>query len=154
MKTALQPVAIILVALSVLAGPNAALADKPVRSSPVGRMVDTLNPANWKMPSMKMPKFSSILPARDEKARIKKKKDSLMDEVTQTASNSWRKTKETLNPKKLNPVRFFSASAKTPSTKTRDKKPGFLGSLFQPKPQPAAQDQTVTDFLGLAKPKG
>ena len=110
------------------------------------RLVNGLNPANWKMPD-----FKSILPGQDEKTRIKKKKDGLMTEMTTTASNSWTKTKEVLDPQKLNPARMFSASNKTNSTREEPAKPGFFRSLFTPDP-PEKKDLTVTDFLGRSRP--
>lgn len=106
-----------------------------------------LNPANWKMPSFKMPSFGNLMPGSDEKARITKKKDGLFQEVGQSASNSWKKTKEVFNPQKLNPTKFFTASSRTPA----EKKPGFFSSLFTP--QPAEKDSgTVTDFLRQDRP--
>lgn len=139
------------VATPHFASPNTVGADEVVPQGPVARVAHTLNPTNWKMPQFfKMPKFSGILPAREEKARIRKKKDSLVDEVSKTASRSWAKTKETLNPKNLNPIRFMPASAKKPSNQ-KPKEPGFFGSLFAPDPQPQ-RPGTVNDFLGQKKP--
>ncbi|KAA1259345.1 hypothetical protein LF1_18770 [Rubripirellula obstinata] len=110
-----------------------------------------LNPANWKMPSFKMPSFQNLMPGTDEKARITKKKDGLFQEVGQTASNSWKKTKDVFNPQKLNPTNFFTASSRTPASKTAEKKPGFFSSLFTP--QPAEKESgTVTDFLRQDRP--
>ena len=109
-----------------------------------------LNPANWKMPSFKMPTFQNLMPGTDEKARITKKKDGLFQEVGQTASNSWKKTKEVFNPQKLNPTNFFTASSRTPSS-TSEKKPGFFSSLFSPAPAEKASG-TVTDFLRQDRP--
>ncbi|MDA8743826.1 hypothetical protein N9N28_04245 [Rubripirellula amarantea] len=105
-----------------------------------------LNPMNWKMPEFKMPSFKALLPGEEEKTRIKTKKDGLFSEVTQTASNSWNRTKEALNPQKLNPTRFFTASSKTPSTETEETKPGFFQSLFMG-PAETKEPETVTDFL-------
>ncbi len=146
--------AIVLAAgLAFVLGANTSMADHPVKPSPVGQMVETLNPVNWRMPKWQMPKFSGILPAKEEKVRIKKKKDSLFDEVKQTASKSWQRTKEVFNPQKLNPTRFLPASAKMPSSKPPKDEPGFFGSLFAPPPAPQ-NPRTVTDFLGQEKPKG
>ena len=116
--------------------------------TPIVRMVSGLNPMNWKLPN-----FREMLPAQEEKARIKKKKDGLFDEVTQTASRSWNRTKEVLNPQKLNPVNFFPASARTPSSKQTEKaEPGFFRSLFAPAEEPADDNATVTDFLRQSRP--
>ena len=109
-------------------------------------LLGPLNPANWKMPS-----FQTFMPGADEKARITKKKDGLFQEVGQTVSNSWNRTKEVFNPQKLNPTNFFTASSKTPSTTSSESKPGFFSSLFSP--QPAADESgTVTDFLRQDRP--
>lgn len=120
--------------------------------SPMGQLASGLNPMNWKMPQWKMPNFREMLPAQEEKARIKKKKDGLVSEVTQTASNSWNRTKAALNPQKLNPVNFFTASARTPSTQpSKPAKPGFFQSLFAPA-EPPKDNSTVTDFLRQSRP--
>ncbi len=129
-------------------------ADEVNRPSPVRRMVDTMNPTKWQMPTfLKMPKFSGILPAKQDQTRIKKKKDGLMEDVTQTASSSWKRTKEVFSPQNLNPIKFFPASAKTPSPAKADEGPGFFGSLFAPRPQPQ-RPSTVNGFLGQEKPRG
>ena len=119
----------------------------------IGQMASGLNPMNWKMPQWKMPNFRGMLPAQEEKARIKKKKDGLLSEVTQTASNSWSRTKDALNPQKLNPANFFTASARTPSTSEKEEtKPNFFSSLFTPAEEPADSNATVTDFLRQSRP--
>jgi len=120
---------------------------KTTDPTPIGRMVSGLNPMNWQMPN-----FRDMLPAQEEKARIKKKKDGLFDEVTQTASRSWNRTKQVLNPQKLNPVNFFPASARTPSSKqTKKAEPGFFRSLFTAAEEPN-DNATVTDFLRQSRP--
>ncbi len=119
---------------------------KTTDPTPIGRMVSGLNPMNWKMPN-----FREMLPGQEEKTRIKKKKDGLFDEVTQTASRSWNRTKEVLNPQKLNPVNFFQTSARTPSTQTEKAEPGFFRSLFTPAEEPD-DNATVTDFLRQSRP--
>ena len=123
-----------------------ASADTVIGPSPMTRLVNGLNPANWKMPD-----FRSILPGQEEKTRIKKKKDGLMSEVTTTASNTWTKTKEVFDPQKLNPARMFPASARTPSKREESTKPGFFRSLFTPDP-PEKDVSTVTDFLRQSRP--
>lgn len=125
---------------------STARADELVPPTPMQRLVNGLNPANWTMPN-----FRSILPGQDEKARIKKKKDGLFTEVSDTAANSWAKTKEMFNPQKLNPARMFPASARTPSSREASNKPGFFQSLFSP--QPAEKEvTTVNDFLKQSRP--
>jgi hypothetical protein len=122
--------------------------DTVLEPTPMQQIAHGLNPANWRMPQWKMPDFRSWLPGNDEKARIKKKKDGLVDEVSATASNSWNKTKRALNPQKLNPVNFFPASSRTPSArKVEESKPGFFRSLLAPQPPPPTKSPTVTDFL-------
>ena len=125
---------------------------KTTDPTPIGQMAAGLNPMNWKMPEWKLPNFRELLPAQEEKARIKKKKDGLVDEVTQTASRSWNRTKRALDPQKLNPANFFTASARMPSkTPPKKSEPGFFRSLFSPAP-PADQNATVTDFLRQSRP--
>jgi len=128
---------------------NAQTEEQP---STVGKLVHGLNPLNWSMPQWKMPDFRSILPDREEKTRIKKKKDGLFSEVTKTASNSWEKTKAAFDPEKLNPIRMFPASARTPSNRSEPKEPGFFRSLFTPAPR-ENEIETVNDFLRQSRPQ-
>ncbi len=123
-----------------------ASADEVIEPSPMSQLVSGLNPANWTMPQWKMPDFRSIMPGQEEKVRIKKKKDGLFTEVKTTASNSWTKTKQVLDPQKLNPARMFPASTRTPSRQTEPAKPGFFQSLFTPAP-PVKKPSTVNEFL-------
>lgn len=126
--------------------------NKTTDPTPIGRMAAGLNPLNWKMPEWKLPNLRALLPAQEEKASIKKKKDGLVEEVTQTASRSWNRTKKALNPQKLNPVNFFPASARMPSSNSTQKtEPGFFRSLFMP-PPPEPDNATVTDFLRQSRP--
>lgn len=129
-----------------------ASADTLVEPSPMARMVSGMNPANWTMPEWKMPNFRSILPGQDEKTRIKKKKDGLFSEVSTTASNSWTKTKQVLNPQKLNPARMFTTGAKTPAVKSQPAKPGFFRSLFTPDP-PDKEVKSVSDWMRQSRPQ-
>ncbi|NND96928.1 MAG: hypothetical protein HKN47_06320 [Pirellulaceae bacterium] len=128
-----------------------ATADEYQAQTPVGRMMQGLNPQNWKMPS-----FRSLLPGQSEKDRIVTKKDSLVTEVKNTAQRSWTRTKTTLNPMKLIPVGFRTPSADSaPAPTTESSGPGFFGSLFGGKSEPAAEVQpetTVNDFLRQTKP--
>ncbi len=142
----------LIVAATATISANQAAADHIVKPGPVKTVTHNLNPTNWRMPKWKMPKFGSILPQKEEKARIVKKKESLFDEVKTTTANTWNRTKEALNPQKLNPARMFPASAKLPS-KPKKKEPGFWSNLLAPyPPQQETSDQTMTDFLGLDKP--
>ena len=123
-----------------------AVADELVSPTPMQRIAHGLNPVNWRMPD-----FRSLLPGQEEKTRIKKKKDGLFTEVSETASNSWTKTKEMFNPQKLNPARMFPASSRTPSNKEAADKPGFFQWLFTPEP-PEKEVSTVNDFLRQSRP--
>ena len=132
--------------------PNAR-AGTVVEPTAMQQIAHGLNPANWRMPQWKMPNFRALLPGNDEKARIKKKKDGLMDEVGATASNSWNKTKRALDPQKLNPVKYLPASSRTPAAKKKEEsKPGFFRSLLSPQPPAPKPSSTVTDFLRQPRP--
>jgi len=155
MKTTANPITIGAAALTLFlfADHRIAAADTVVEPSPIGQLVNGLNPMNWRMPQWKMPNFKQLLPGTDEQTRIKKKKDGLFDEVSKTASNSWNKTKQVLNPQKLNPINYFPASARTPSPrKPVQTEPGFFRSLFTPRAAPEKDNSTVTDFLRQSRP--
>ena len=110
--------------------------------NPLTRMMSGLNPANWNLPKMKMPSIDKFLPTKQEKERVITKKDSLVTEVSQTAKQSWQRTKDTLNPMKLIPAGFKQISTTTPTLPSEG---GFFSRLFsggQPK-----QKQTVNDWL-------
>ena len=137
----------LLMTLFVLTGTDRISADEAAPATPFGQMVHRLNPANWKMPS-----FQGLLPQTQEKARIKKKKESLVDEVGKTASSSWNRTKETFNPQKLNPANFFPAAARTPAKSApAAKKPGFFQSWFSPS-VPQDEHDTMSGFLKQDRP--
>ena len=137
--------------------PSFVSADSPVTEGPFTRMAKGLNPANWTMPEFELPKFNApsmpsfktMLPGQEEKRRIVKKKNGLVDEVSQTASNSWNRTKDAFNPMKMASWRPFGGNEAPP--KPESKSPGFFSSLFQAAP-PEAKPTTVTDFLGQSKP--
>ena len=119
-----------------------AAADQVAPKTPFGQMMSNLNPANWKLPSLQR-----MMPQAQEKARLKKKKDGLVSEVGKTASNSWNRTKDALNPQ-----RFFTASARTPAnTAPEEKKPGFFQSLFSPS-IPKDENATMSSFLKQDRP--
>ncbi len=137
----------ILFSVFLLGSAQSSRADEATPATPFGQMVHHLNPVNWKMPT-----FGGLLPQQEEKARLTKKKDSLVDEVGKTASNSWSRTKTALNPQRLNPVNFFTASAATPAKSApQEKKPGFFSSLFAPS-APEKQTTTTSDFLSQPRP--
>jgi hypothetical protein len=140
------------VALVLFTSLSTATADELIEPSPIAKVAKGLNPVNWKMPQWKVPGLKQLLPGGEEKARIKNKKEGLVYEVSKTASNSWNKTKQAFSPKNLNPIRFFSASAKKPSQQKQESKPGFFRSLFTPKPKVENNSDTVTDFLRQKRP--
>ena len=147
-----RPATLVTLAFSLilLSGTAQIRADEVTPASPFGQMASKLNPANWKMP--KMPNFQGLLPQAEEKARVTKKKDSLVDEVGKTASSSWDRTKEALNPQKLNPANFFTASSRTPGNAApTEKKPGFFQSLFSPF-VPADENETMSGWIGQPRP--
>lgn len=142
-------IAIVVAAVTLLESVDGsrAVADDVIQPSPMAQMLSGLNPANWKMPN-----FKSLLPGKEEKTRIKQKKDGLLSEVTQTASSSWTKTKQVFNPQKLNPINYFPASARTPSSNQPEPQPGFFRSMFFPPSEPVKENETVTDFLRQSRP--
>ncbi len=118
--------------------------------TPVGRVVSGLNPMNWKMPQM--PKFGQMLPTKAEKTRINDRKDGLMAEVKQTATRSWTKTKDVLNPKRLLPSNMFGTGPQPQQTASKKTEtPGFFGSLFTPEPE-VRQVSSVNEFLSQERP--
>ncbi len=137
------PLLAISISLCLLAGNSRSFADEAIQLSPFQRMVRGLNPANWKVPG-----WNALLPQNEEKARIKKKKDGLVEEVSKTASTSWNRTKQALNP-----VKFFTASSRsaTPPTDAEAKRSGFFQWLFTPSPPPD-EDSSVSDFLKQSRP--
>ena len=117
-------------------------AQEPVGPTTWGQFFSTLNPMNWKMPN-----FRSMLPQTEEKARIKKKRESLVEEMGKTASSSWTRTRNALSPSN-----FFTTSAKSPAQTTPpNDKPGFFRSLFAP-PVPPDENETVSGFLKQSRP--
>jgi hypothetical protein len=120
--------------------------DAPLPGNPLTRMMTGLNPANWNMPKLKMPTMATFLPSKQEKERVITKKDSLVDEVSNTAKQSWKRTKDTLNPMRLLPAGFKQTSP----TKTAPKKQGgFFSSLFAPFPPDSDRSDkpSVNDWL-------
>jgi hypothetical protein len=115
-------------------------------------MVHNMNPANWTMPQWKMPNFRSILPGQEEKTRVVKKKDGLLSETKAVATNSWNKTKEVMDPQKLNPARLFRpASSTTPSKSSEPEQPGFFSRLFTPAPE-ESKPKSPNEFLKGDRP--
>ena len=117
--------------------------------TPVGRMMKGLNPANWKMPTMK-----TFMPGQEDKDRIIQRKDGLMTDVKETAARSWTKTKQTLNPMRLIPTGLFSGGDQSATETSQGvEKAGFFGSLLgTPKSEVQQTSGTVDDFLRQNKP--
>ena len=129
-------------------------ADSPVTEGPFTRMAQGLNPANWTMPKVNMPSmpsFKKMLPGQEEKRQIIQKKDGLVEEVSKSASNSWNKTKDALNPMKLASWRPFGGEETSPQAPA-EKSPGFFSTLFQG-PVVEEQRSTANDFLKLSRPQ-
>lgn len=148
MKTTRNLLAVLFLAVLIFPSGDA-FAQDPAGATPSGnpltKMFSGLNPANWKMPKLKMPTMDTFMPTKSEKDRVITKKDGLVQEVSNTAKQSWQRTKETLNPMKLIPVGFRQNEQTTPAPK---KEGGFFSSLFAPKPtEPVSAASSVTDFL-------
>lgn len=116
---------------------------------PVSKVAEKINPANWKLPSFRLPNF---LVPQDEQSRIVQRKDGLVQDIKGTASRSWQRTKATFNPARLNPMNLFAGAA-GPSNNGGEKKPGFFSSLLSPPvSQPTERVATVNEFLGQSRP--
>ena len=128
------------------AGAQEPVEDEPLPGSPVTRMMSGLNPANWRMPKLKMPSMATFLPTKQEKDRVITKKDSLVDEMSTTAKTSWLRTKETLNPMRLIPAGFKQDGQTAPAAK---KEGGFFSSLFAPFPPETDESEkpSVNEWL-------
>lgn len=122
------------------------------------KMAQTLNPANWKMPSMpkapgfRMPGF--LVPNADQE-RIVERKNGLMTDVKTTASKSWQRTKEAFNPARLNPMNMFAGAGTGPTPPAQSDSPGFFSSMFgAPKAATGPEERVanVNDFLGQQRP--
>lgn len=143
----------LVILIGVLMTPEQAIAQSGVvpttSSTPTfGEMAAKLNPANWKMPAMKMPKFGDLLPGQDDRTRIVKKKDNLLTDVTDTAKRSWRKTKQTLDPGRLNPMKLFAGPSATGGATAKPKQPGFFQSLFAAPESTERVARTPSEFVG------
>ena len=151
MKSISLKVCLLTAALIALPSNSHAQAPGGDGPGPFGQMMNGLNPANWKLPQMKMPKmqmpkFGQMLPNKQEKQRVIQKKNNLVDEVSQTAKNSWKRTRETLNPMKYLPAGF--KQNRTPKPKT--KQGGFFQGLFGPR-EPAPKPASPSEFLSQEK---
>jgi len=148
------PVAVLLAAIIIhFSAHSEAAAQSPTDSGmTIGQMASRLNPANWTMPKLRMPKMPSLLPGQEDRTRIVKKRDNLLTDVSDTAKRSWQRTKETLNPARLNPMNLFAGNSDTPASTNTPKKPGFFSSLFAP-PEPQERVASVSDWLKQERPR-
>jgi hypothetical protein len=147
----IQLIAALIAATLIVSVPTAGAQEADMQplppANPFVRMVNGLNPANWNLPKFQMPSFGKILPTKREKKRVITKKDSLVDEVSNTAKQSWQRTKETLNPMRLMPAGFRQNQQPAPAR--RESQGGFFQKLFSPfSGQPAEPEaKSVTDWL-------
>ena len=136
-----------ILAIVLLAFPMSVSAQNDAAApGPIGRMMHGLNPMNWKMPQMKMPKLptmKNLLPTKQEKKRVIEKKNNFVDEVSQTAKKSWQRTKKTLNPMNYIPAGFKQNRTVEPAPKTEGG--GFFSGLFSP--TTPKKSETPNDFL-------
>jgi hypothetical protein len=117
-----------------MAGSSTVHAEKPSSDSVWSRTGRALNPMNWTMPKMDL--FT-----RQEPARIKKKDSSVFKSVSRKTSQTWNKTKETLDPRNLIPEQ-----PKTKQSKTEES-PSFFSSMFKPQAPEPKQPMTTNEFL-------
>lgn len=159
-KTCWSLAAALVIAMAAQSAPaqEATFGDQTPRfefsKTPVGKAVSTLNPMNWKMPKFKRPAMQQVLPTQVEKQRIKERKNSLVSEVSQTASRSWKKTKQVLNPKRLLPTNLFAAGPEQPQPPQQQEveQVGFFEQLLRPMTPEPDQGTTVNDFLKQDRP--
>ena len=140
-------------AQSAVAPPTSGAAEQ--QPGMMTRFVKTLNPVNWKVPGVgfRLPNF---MVARQDQDRIIERKDGLMSDVRDTASRSWTRTKEVLNPARLNPMNMLAGPQDPAQTATppKSESPGFFRSLFAPPAsEPEERVAGVNDFLGLQRPQ-
>lgn len=133
-------------AIAALAVALGSFSPAPSHAQESGGFAKGLNPMNWKMPEFKMPSFKTMMPGAQEQDRIIEKKDGLMSEIGKSASNSWQRTKKSLNPMNVLPIGNKS------NVQTMEKKePGFFSRFFSP-PAKKGDSGTMTDFLKLDRP--
>ncbi|WP_246113027.1 hypothetical protein [Allorhodopirellula solitaria] len=121
-------------------------AQEPDETAPTSAAAK-LNPANWSMPSFRLPDF---LVRNDDQERIVERKNTLVGDIKTTASESWQRTKDTFNPARLNPMNLFAGDS---NQSTDEKKPGFFSTLLAPMtPEPEERVATVNEFLNQDRP--
>lgn len=146
---------VIVIALAATIQPNTASAQNAA-PNPISNAASKLNPMNWKMPTfpktrLRLPNF--LVPKTDQE-RIVQRKNGLMDDMKATTAASWKRTKEVLNPARLNPMNLLAGPSKSPS---EPKSPGFFSSLFGAPASPQASQPeervaTVNQFLSQQRP--
>lgn len=135
--------------------PTLATAQSSSQPGPVGSMFQKMNPMNWKMPAMKAPSFRlpNFMVQQNDQERIVERKNTLVTDVKSTASRSWQRTKETLNPARLNPMNLFAGPSTNAPPPRNDSSPGFFKSMFTSPPEPEERVANVNDFLNQQRPK-
>ena len=96
-----------------------------------GNMLDKVNPANWSMPKISMPKLRFPVGSQKRKTATRKE-PSLWKKMSVSTRRNWQKTKNFLNP--------FDNKPRAP------KKPSFFDELFTAKEDPKPIS-TPQDFL-------
>jgi len=119
--------------------------------SMVSKVAEKVNPINWKMPSFRLPNF---LVPNNEQDRIVQRKNTLVQDIKDTSSRSWQRTKQIFNPARLNPMNLLAGPDAGGSRADDPNKPGFFSSLLSPVPsEPTERVATVNEFLGQERPK-
>ena len=119
--------------------------------SMVSKVAQKMNPVNWKMPSFRLPNF---LVPNNEQDRIVQRKNTLVQDIKDTGSRSWQRTKQIFNPARLNPMNLLAGPNEAQTAPADPDKPGFFSSLLSPKPaEPAERVATVNEFLGQERPR-
>lgn len=151
------------VTVALSSGGGGVWADSPSGPGPVARFADELKPAGWDLPEIDAPRWNlpsigSVLPGRPDRPRIIRKKDSLFDEVAQTAKQGWWKTKATLHPRRFYPDRLFAdrgepTRQRSAADSSRDGSPGLLRSIFGGDDRQPERVATMEDFMNRRRPR-
>lgn len=139
---------LVMVGFAALSFDNVSAQQQP---SMVSKVAETMNPTNWKMPSFRLPSF---LVPNNEQERIVQRKNGLVQDIKDTSSRSWQRTKQIFNPARLNPMNLLAGPNGDSATPKDPNKPGFFSSLLTPGPsEPTERVATVNEFLGQDRPK-
>ena len=151
---------IVLTAASSAAGRHLQ-AEPPSQPGPVARLAGRLKPTNWDLPEIaapgwNLPSIGEVLPGQADREPIIRKKDSLLDEVAETAKEGWWKTKARLRPSRLHPAELFDSQRPAQEDrwagKADDDPPGFLQSFFGGN-QPPDRGVTIDEFMNQPRPR-